>query len=92
MDQFHCPRCKYYSECHKMSLGKELNMRGECVDCHACSGTGYIPSVVMESIRNSFPDKADKILSELKWGGDHFYFNLHDMYIGVEVKDGYIHS
>lgn len=51
-----------------------------------------IPNVVIESIKKSFPGSSDDILNSLKYNRDHFYFERWDMYVGVEEKDGFIHS
>jgi hypothetical protein len=61
-------------------------------DCYACDGTGYVPDIVVSEIRRCFPEKAPRILSELRWSMDHFSFMLGGIYVGVEKNDGYIHS
>jgi hypothetical protein len=48
--------------------------------------------VVEQSIRRRYPDRAEQILADLKWAGDHFYFMLGTMYVGVEKNDGYMHT
>ncbi len=60
-------------------------------DCKACDGSGFVPDVVVNAIRNAFPNNADDILKELRWSMDHFSFTRWGMYVGVEC-DGYIHS
>jgi hypothetical protein len=54
-----------------------------------------IPDVVTDSIKSAYNfSVANQILNELKY--DHlnrnFYFYRHEMYVGVEEKDGYIHT
>ena len=78
MDRTRCPLCTVYKSHSSV--------------CRACDGTGYIPIAVEGAIRNRYPDKAGIILSTLKWGGDHFYFMLGAMYVGVEKSDGHIHT
>ena len=105
MDKIRCPRCIYYSIVDKAPIGKEPRNK-YCFDpdkiiyddCYACSGTGYIQSVVINEIRRCFPMKANDILRtenevgcNLKWGGDHFYFMVDGIYVGCEI-DGYCHS
>jgi hypothetical protein len=98
MDNIRCPRCLYHSQYDNAPLGKEprkYNPTGDVAiydDCYACSGTGYVQPVVINEIRRCFPDRADSIFANLKWGGDHFYFMLGNIYVGCEVKDGYCHS
>jgi hypothetical protein len=49
---------------------------------------------VAEAVRAAFPKNADTILSEIRlYRGDEFWgFNFHGIFVGVECKDGYIHS
>jgi hypothetical protein len=92
-----CPRCLNEEQAFNAPLGKVIRnpyaKQGSPVwdDCKACQGTGYVSTIVVNAIVQAFPDKAEKILSELRWSMDHFSFNLHGMYVGIEL-DGYIHS
>ena len=95
-----CGKCSYYHEYENAPIGKDITRpnwaerSGKRVetDCNACNGTGNVPDVVINSIKKRYPEKAEKILSELKWGGDHYYFILDSLYVGCEVKDGYLHT
>lgn len=93
-----CPKCPYHEQAYQAPLGKILRNphanTGKIVwdDCNACNGTGYIPLVVLDSIRNSFPKSYEKIVKDLRWSMDHYSFVIHGMYVGVEVSDGYIHT
>jgi hypothetical protein len=51
-----------------------------------------IPNVVSSSIKTAFPKDAKEILDSLRWNGDHWSFNRWGMYVGVEDRDGYIHT
>jgi hypothetical protein len=95
-----CPKCSYYEQTYKAPLGKIVrnpaallvnNGNGVVDDCNACNGSGYIPTVVLDSIKQAFPSMYDKIVSELRWSMDHYSFMLGEMYVGCEL-DGYIHS
>jgi len=100
MNAIRCPKCIYNEQTYKAPLGKVvrnpgavlLNGRSVVDDCNACNGSGYIPAVVLDSIRKSFPKEAEDIIKSLRWSGDHYSFLRWDMYVGVEVKDGYIHT
>lgn len=50
-----------------------------------------IPLFIAQKIRSAFPQNVEKILSEMRYGLDHWHFNLYGMYVGVE-DDGYIHT
>lgn len=97
MNAIRCPKCLSYNRMYQAPVGKVVRntyaTSGRVYDdCNACNGSGYLPTVVVDSIVKSFPERAEKILEELGWGGDHFYFRLGDLYVGVEAKDGYIHT
>jgi len=93
-----CPKCSYYERCYYAPLGKIVRNPSAGLkdavfdDCNACDGTGYIPPVVLDSIKKSFPKRYEEIVSQLRWSQDHYSFMLGGMYVGVEVKDGYIHT
>ncbi len=61
-----------------------------------------VPDAVIDSIAKScgmehYPDdqckplEFERRLRELKWSMDHYFFETHDMYVGVEL-DGYMHT
>jgi hypothetical protein len=97
-----CPRCTYWEQFYQAPLGKEVRnpyaspeLGRVYDDCRACSGTGYVPSVVLDSIKNSLPKQYDEIMADpnkLRWSGDHFSLHCGGMYVGVEVDDGYLHT
>lgn len=94
-----CPKCASHMRMYSAPLGKIVRNPfaiGPGVvhdDCNACNGTGYVPGVVTKSVRDFARDNesADKYLAALRWSGDHFSFNAHGMYVGVEL-DGYLHT
>ena len=98
MNAIRCPRCIFHEQSYNAPLGKCVRNPYAALDkavhddCIACNGTGYVPTVVVESICKSFPNDAESIVKDLRWSMDHFSFVRWGMYIGVEVKDGYIHS
>jgi hypothetical protein len=49
--------------------------------------------IVINSIRNSFPNQAEQILKDLKYDCimGCWYFTLNSIFVGVE-SDGYVHS
>ena len=97
MNAIRCPRCLIHEQSYKAPLGQCI--RNPYADltkavydpCIACEGTGYVSTLVVESICNAFPKDPESILASLRWSGDHFSFIRWGMYIGVEL-DGYIHS
>lgn len=101
MNATRCPKCLYDNQNRNAPLGKVVrnpyaakDLAPVHDDCNACNGTGYVPGVVVDSIvrfaRND-NEKAQKILSELRWSMDHFSFMAGIMYVGVET-DGYLHT
>lgn len=93
-----CPRCAYDQQFYKSPPGKVVRnpaALGVWDDCQACNGTGSIPEVVLESIKNALPKQFAEIQADpklLRWSGDHYSFMCGGMYVGVEVKDGYLHT
>lgn len=49
------------------------------------------PMAVVRAMRRKHGAEADKFLAMLRWAGDHWFYHLGNMYLGVE-PDGYIHS
>lgn len=49
------------------------------------------PEAVVTAMRRKHGAKADEFLAQLRWAGDHWFYNHERMYIGVE-PDGYIHT
>lgn len=49
------------------------------------------PMAVVKAMRAKHGKDADKFLAELRWNRDHWFYNHHNMYVGVE-PDGYIHT
>ena len=45
----------------------------------------------MESEQDARPVEFEKRLKELRWNMDHYFFNAHNVYVGVEL-DGYMHT
>lgn len=93
-----CPRCKFDQDYYSAPKGKTLRnpaAEGRVYDdCKACNGTGEVPTVVLESIRQSLPKVYAEILLDpamLRWSGDHYSFVTGGMYVGVEL-DGYLHT
>lgn len=100
MQAIRCPKCKSQEALYNAPLGKVVRNPyatpgGVPVhdDCNACEGTGYVPTKVVESVVRfaRTPEKAAEILAALRWSYDHFSFDAHGMYVGVEV-DGYLHT
>ena len=50
-----------------------------------------LPPPVVTEISRAWPAQANSILSDLRLGRDHFYFERWGMYVGVEY-DGHIHT
>ena len=92
-----CPKCISHERMYRAPLGKTVRnpyaASGNFMydECDACNGTGYLPLLIIASIEKSFPNNAAEILGKLRWSGDHFSFDWHGIYVGVEV-DGYCHS
>lgn len=97
MSLISCPKCLYHEHSYKAPLGKVVRnpyadlTRAVYDDCNACEGSGYVPDLIIEAIRNTFPRSAQQCITGLRWSGDHWSFNIHGMYVGVE-RDGYVHS
>jgi hypothetical protein len=99
MNAIECPKCKVHASIYSAPRGKvvrnpEAGLKNAVHDdCNACNGSGYIPSVVIDSIVAfaRTKERAQEYLNGLRWSYDHFSFNAHGMYIGCEV-DGYLHS
>jgi hypothetical protein len=94
--EINCPRCQYYADYYQAPKGKVIRTHaagGREDDCSACEGKGVIPPQVIKSIERfaRTPERAQEILSQLRWSGDHFSFMAGNMYVGVEV-DGYLHT
>lgn len=100
MNATQCPKCKTHASIYSAPMGKVVRnpaaLHNGVVydDCNACNGTGYVPGVVVDSIVSfaRTPERAREYLDALRWGGDHFSFMAHGMYVGVEVADGYLHT
>ena len=94
-----CGKCSYYHEYENAPIGKIVTHihygpdAGKNVqsDCNACKGTGEISEVIINSIKLLYPEKAESILSSMKWHGDHYGFMLGTMYVGCEL-DGFLHT
>jgi phage FluMu protein Com len=101
MHTIRCPRCQYFDQVYDAPKGKEVRnpdaqqgLPPVYDDCKACCGTGDVPAVVLESIRQALPKSYQAIVEQpslLRWSGDHFSFMCGKMYVGVEV-DGYLHT
>ncbi len=96
-----CLKCKYHEDFYAAPLGKlARNPHGSegtapvYDKCFACDGTGYIPTVILDSIlRHTRGDekRAEEIAASLRWQGDHYSFDCAGMYVGIEL-DGYMHT
>ncbi len=105
MNTHRCPRCLQDEKLYQAPPGKVVrnpyasggagpqNPARVLDPCPACDGSGYIPPKVADAIVSyaRTPERAEEYLQALRWSGDHFSFNAHGMYIGVE-SDGYLHS
>ena len=92
---YECPRCASSPMTGHVIRNPYANTGSPVYDkCPACDGAGFIPEAVVSSITNfaRTPTRADEILKNLRWSSDHFSFNMHGMYVGVEKTDGYIHT
>jgi hypothetical protein len=92
-----CKRCAHYEEFYKAPPGKVVrnpSAPGTPMfdECWACNGTGLIPQVVLDGIKQSFPNRYDEIIAKMTWNYDHYGFNIGGLYVGCEIKDGYCHS
>lgn len=95
MNAVRCPKCLYHEQSFEAPLGKVARnpyALGMWDDCNACEGTGYIPTKIVDAVVKAFPKEAEEIVSSLRWSSDHWSFVRWGMYIGIEPKDGYIHS
>jgi len=99
MDAIRCPKCSVQATIYNAPIGKVVRnpyaSLSEAVhdDCNACNGSGYVPGVVLDSIQSfaRTQEKAKEYASNLRWSYDHFSFDAHGMYVGIEL-DGYLHT
>lgn len=51
-----------------------------------------IPDIVTQSVRKSFPNDWMNIMNKIICYGDHWGFTHNEVFFGVEISDGYLHS
>jgi hypothetical protein len=94
-----CPKCIIHERLYNAPLGKIVrnpyaNIANAVYDdCDACNGTGYIPMAVIDAIINFARtlERADEYISQLRWSYDHYSFDVHGLYVGIET-DGFLHT
>jgi hypothetical protein len=71
--------------------GNEYMHRDGTFHAYAEGEPQFLPWAVMSAMRRKHGEEADKFMAKLKWAGDHWFYTLHRMYVGVE-PDGHIHT
>lgn len=87
-----CPKCKG-QHVHGAPLGKiarnPYSAEKFYDECPACHGLGHVTAAVIAGIMSRYGEKTQEIVSQLNGGGDHYYFHVSGMYVGVEWSEGY---